>query len=49
MEIPVEEEKEERRLTEVERILSQTDLNTLSPMQALMLLSDLKEQLQEEK
>ena len=43
-----EEEKEERELTEVERILSETDINTLSPMQALLLLGDLKEKLEEE-
>ena len=31
--------------SEVERILRDTDVNTLSPMQALLLLSDLKEKL----
>ena len=36
---------EEKKLTEVERILADTDINTLSPMQALMLLGDLKEKL----
>ena len=40
----IEETKKE--LTEVERILAQTDINTLSPMQALMLISDLKEKIQ---
>ena len=40
----IEETKKE--LTEVERILAQTDINTLSPMQALMLISDLKEKVQ---
>ena len=40
----IEETKKE--LTEVERILTQTDINTLSPMQALMLISDLKEKVQ---
>ncbi len=45
----VEEEKEEKVLTEVEKIILDTDLNTLSPMQAFMLLNDLKERLDEEK
>ena len=40
----IEEAKKE--LTEVERILMQTDINALSPMQALMLISDLKEKVQ---
>ncbi len=44
-----EEEETERIYTEVERILKDTDINTLSPMQAFMLLSDLKEKLDEEK
>ncbi len=44
----IEEEKTERQWTEVERILHDTDINTLSPMQAFMLLSDLKERLEEE-
>lgn len=39
-----QEETEESK-SEVERILQDTDLNTLSPMQALLLLSDLKEKL----
>ncbi len=34
-----------KEYTEVERILMDTDVNTLSPMQALLLLSDLKEKL----
>ena len=34
--------------TEVERILADVDINTLSPMQALLLLGDLKEKLNEE-
>ena len=48
MEIPEEEEKTERQYTEVERILKDVDVNTLSPLQALMLLGDLKEKLEEE-
>ncbi len=43
-----EEEKQEKTYTEVEKILMQTDVNTLSPMQALLLLSDLKEKITEE-
>ncbi len=39
----VEEEPAVRELCEVEKILQDTDVNTLSPMQALLLLSDLKE------
>ena len=42
-----EEETQERTFTEVEKILMQTDVNTLSPMQALLLLSDLKEKITE--
>lgn len=38
-----EEETEERQLSEVEIILKETDMNTLSPMQAFMLLGDLVE------
>lgn len=38
-----EEETEERQLSEVEIILKETDMNTLSPMQAFMLLGDLIE------
>ena len=41
-----EEEPEKRELTEVEKILAQTDINTLSPMQALLLLGDLKDKLE---
>ncbi len=48
MEAP-QEEIEERQYTEVERLLMDTDINTLSPMQAFMLLSDLKDRLSEEK
>lgn len=43
--ITAEEPIEERKLSEVEEILSETDVNTLTPMQALLLLSDLKEKL----
>ena len=43
-----EEEAEEKVLTEVEQILSETDVNTLSPMQALLLISDLKAKLETE-
>ena len=46
MEIVQEEEK--RVLTEVEKILSETDINTLSPLQAFMLLSDLKDKIEAE-
>ncbi len=42
------EEEQKRPLCEVERILVDTDLNTLSPMQALMLLNDLKEKIHSE-
>ena len=45
----IEEEKEEKTLTEVEQILFDTDVNTLSPLQALMLLGDLKEKINGEK
>lgn len=38
-----EEEQEERQPTEVERILMETDMNAVSPMQAFMILSDLVE------
>ncbi len=44
-EIEIVEEKQEKVLTEVEKILKDTDINTLSPMQAFMLVSDLKERL----
>ena len=43
-----EEEEEVKQLTEVEQILMDTDVNTLSPMQALLLLSDLKEKIKSE-
>ena len=33
---------------EIERILAETDINTISPMQAFMLISDLKEKLETE-
>ena len=46
MEISVEEEK--RTLSEVEKILLETDINTLSPLQAFMLLGDLKDKLDAE-
>ena len=42
------EEPHERTLSEAEKILAETDLNTLSPMQALLLLSDLKEKVKSE-
>ena len=42
------EEKEERQFTEVEKLLMETDINTLSPMQALLLLGDLKDKLEVE-
>ena len=44
----VEEEREERQFTQVEQAILDMDLNTLSPMQAFMLLNDLKEQLSKE-
>ncbi len=44
----VEEAPHERTLSEAEKILAETDLNTLSPMQALLLLSDLKEKVKSE-
>ena len=37
------EDEEERQPSEVERILRETDMNAISPMQAFMLLSDLVE------
>ena len=43
-----ETEEEKRTLSEAEKILSETDLDTLSPMQALLLLSDLKEKVKAE-
>lgn len=47
-EFAVEEEPQERQLTEVEKILSEIDINTLSPMQAFLLLGDLKDKLDAE-
>ena len=44
----IEEEKTEREFTEIERLIADTDINTLSPMQALLLLGDLKEKLETE-
>ena len=43
-----DEPPQERQLTSVETMLMQVDVNTLSPMQALLLLSDMKEKLSEE-
>ena len=44
--IIIEEEiPQEKEYTEVEKLLMETDINTLSPMQAFMLLNDLKEKL----
>ena len=43
-----EEVAQERTYTDVEKILLQTDINTLSPMQALLLLGDLKDKLDSE-
>ncbi|MBQ7912280.1 MAG: DNA mismatch repair protein MutS [Clostridia bacterium] len=43
-----EEAPEEKQLSEVERIIAEIDINTLSPMQAFLLLSDLKDKLQGE-
>ena len=40
-----EEVQEEKTLTEVEKIISEIDLNTMSPMQAFMLLGDLKDKI----
>lgn len=42
------EQEEKRALCEVEEIIAGTDVNTLSPMQALMLLHDLKEKINSE-
>ncbi|MGN1062168.1 MAG: DNA mismatch repair protein MutS, partial [Candidatus Scatosoma sp.] len=41
-------EKQNGKLLEVKRILTQTDINSLSPMQALLLLDDLKSKLAED-
>ncbi len=43
-----EAEEQKRPLSEAEKILLETDVNTLSPMQALLLLGDLKEKVQSE-
>ena len=43
-----EEEPQKRPLSEVEQTLAETDLNTLAPIQALMLLGELKEKLESE-
>jgi DNA mismatch repair protein MutS len=43
-----EDEPEEKQLSEVERIIAEVDINTLSPMQAFLLVSDLKDKLQGE-
>ena len=42
-EFDVAVEEAERTLSEVEKILLDTNVDTLSPMQALMLINDLKE------
>ncbi len=42
------DEPQEKQLTEVEKLIAEVDINTLSPMQAFLLLSDLKEKLDEE-
>jgi hypothetical protein len=44
-----EEVIQERIPSPIEEILMETDVNTLSPMQALLLLNDLKEKLTSEK
>ena len=44
----IREEAEEKVLSEVEQLLAGTDLNTLSPMQALLFLGDLKEKINSE-
>lgn len=41
-----DEEVTEAKTSEVEKILAELDLNNLSPMQALMILSDLKDKVQ---
>ena len=45
----IDDQPEVRELCEVEKILADTDIDTLSPMQALLLLSDLKEKVKLEK
>ncbi|MBQ9730222.1 MAG: DNA mismatch repair protein MutS, partial [Clostridia bacterium] len=48
-EMTIEEEQPfEKEPSEVEKILAETDLNTLSPMQALLLLNDLKQKVKTE-
>ncbi len=49
MQVESVEEEETRTLTEIEKIIADIDVNTLSPMQAFMLLGDLKDRLEEEK
>ncbi len=44
----ISEEEEKRPLSEVEKILAETDINTLSPLQAFMLLGDLKDKIEAE-
>ena len=47
--VEIEEEiVEEKQVSKVEEILMETDVNTLSPMQALLLLNDLKGKLETE-
>ena len=41
------EESTEKQLSEVEKMIAETDINTLSPMQALLLLGNLKDKLAE--
>ncbi len=43
------DEPEERKLSEVEKILLETDIDNLSPMQAFLLVSDLAEKVKNEK
>lgn len=43
-----ESAEQNKNLLEIKEILSETDVNTLSPMQALLLLNDLKQKLAEE-
>ena len=44
-----EQDEAENPRSEVEKILEETDLNSLSPMQAFMLLGDLIEKVKNEK
>ncbi|MBE7079816.1 MAG: DNA mismatch repair protein MutS [Clostridiales bacterium] len=48
-EVVEEEVSEEKALTEVEKIISELDLNTMSPLQAFMLLGDLKDKIDGDK